>query len=69
MRRLIAKQLTGVQTYKGRPMRCTEGVHEEVAHLVTERVPGPERGRYAYSTSAQAQARLLSVFSILVLPE
>ena len=44
MRRLIAKQLTGVQTYKGRPMRCTEGVHEEVAHLVTKRVPGPERG-------------------------
>jgi SAM-dependent methyltransferase len=43
VRRLIVKQSTDVQTYKGRPMWCTEGVHEEVGRLVAMRVPQPER--------------------------
>lgn len=42
-RRLIVTQSTGVKTYRGRPMLCTSGVHEEVSRLVTKRVPISER--------------------------
>jgi len=42
-RRLIVEQATGMGSYKGRPMWCTEGVHEEVAQLVEKRVPQSER--------------------------
>jgi 2-polyprenyl-3-methyl-5-hydroxy-6-metoxy-1,4-benzoquinol methylase len=42
-RQLIVEQSTGVKYYKGRPMRCTGGVHEEVSRLVTERTLASER--------------------------
>jgi len=42
MRRLIVEQ-SATRAYKGRPMRCTAGVHEEAAQLVAKRVPPDER--------------------------
>ena len=42
-RQLIVEQSAGVKYYKGRPMCCTGGVHEEVSRLVTERTPASER--------------------------
>lgn len=42
-RRLIVEQPTGTGSYKGRPMWCTEGVHEEAAEQVTKRVPPSRR--------------------------
>lgn len=42
-RRLIVKQVFGGRPYKGRPMWCPEGVHEEAAELVVKRVPPAER--------------------------
>jgi 2-polyprenyl-3-methyl-5-hydroxy-6-metoxy-1,4-benzoquinol methylase len=44
MRQLIVMSPTGVRAYMGGPIWCAAGVHEEVAHLVTKRVPRPERG-------------------------
>ena len=43
MRRLIVKQYEDVETYKGRPICSSRGVHEEVGHLVAKRVVRPER--------------------------